>query len=77
MQKKMIKILSIFLIFALTSNTKGFASAIGCSLFIASFPVSDCQSVPDTESRLQSKEYYFPTQNISCVIPLHRLSDNS
>ena len=70
MKKKMIKVLWVFLIFALTSNTKGFASAIDRSFFIASFPISDCHSVPDTESSLQSKEYYFPTQNISCVIPL-------
>ena len=70
MKKKMIKVLLIFLIFALTSNTKGFASAIDRSFFIASFPISDCHSVPDTESSLQSIEYYFPMQNISCVIPL-------
>ena len=70
MKKKMIKVLWIFLIFALTSNTKGFASAMDLSFFIASFPISDCHSVPDTESSVQSIEYYFPTQNISCVIHL-------
>ncbi len=68
MKKKMIKVLWIFLIFALTSNTKGFTSAIDLSLFIALFPISDCHSVPDTESRLQSREYYSPTQNIFSVI---------
>ena len=66
----MIKVLWIFLIFALTSNTKGFASAIDRSFFIASFSISDCHSVTYTESSLQSIEYYFPTQNISRVIPL-------
>ncbi len=66
----MIKVLWVFLIFALTSNTKGFASASDRSFFIASFPISDCHSVPDTESSVQSIEYYFPTQNISRVIPL-------
>ena len=42
----MIKVLWIFLIFALTSNTKGFASAIDRSLSIATIPVvsSDCDS---------------------------------
>ena len=70
MKNKMIKVLWIFLIFALTSNTKGFASAMDHSLSIASFPISDCHSVPDAESRLQNIEYYTPTQNISCVIPL-------
>ena len=46
MKKKMIKVLWIFLIFALTSNTKGFASAIDLSLSIATIPVisSDCDS---------------------------------
>ena len=69
----MIKVLWVFLIFALTSNTKGFASAIDRSFFIASFPISECHSVPDTESSLQSIEYYFPTQNISCVNPLKKI----
>ena len=42
----MIKVLWIFLIFALTSNTKGFASARDRSLSIATIPVvsSDCFS---------------------------------
>ena len=42
----MIKVLWIFLIFALTSNTKGFASAIDLSLSIATIPVvsSGCDS---------------------------------
>ena len=46
MKKKMIKVLWIFLIFALTSNTKGFASAIDLSLSIATIPVvsSGCGS---------------------------------
>ena len=46
MKKKMIKVLWIFLIFALTSNTKGFASARDRSLSIATIPVvsSDCFS---------------------------------
>ena len=66
----MIKVLWIFLIFALTSNTKGFASAIELSLSITAFPISDCHSVHDTESRLQSIEYYSSTQNIFSVIPL-------
>ena len=46
MNKKMIKVLWIFLIFALTSNTKSFASAIDRSLSIAAIPVisSDCDS---------------------------------
>ncbi len=46
MKKKMIKVLWVFLIFALTSNTKGFASAIDLSLSIAAIPVvsSDCDS---------------------------------
>ena len=39
MNKKMIKVLWIFLIFALTSNTKGFASAIERSLSITPIPV--------------------------------------
>ena len=73
MKKKMIKVLWVFLIFALTSNMKGFASAIDRFFFIASFPISDCHSVPDTESSLQSKEYYFPMQNISYVNPLKKI----
>ena len=46
MKKKMIKVLWVFLIFALTPNTKGFASAIDLSLSIAAIPVvsSDCDS---------------------------------
>ena len=46
MKKKMIKVLWFFLIFVLTSNTKGFASAIDLSLSIAAIPVvsSDCDS---------------------------------
>ena len=46
MKKKMIKVLWVFLIFALTSNTKSFASAIDRSLSIAAIPVisSDCDS---------------------------------
>ena len=46
MKKKMIKVLWVFLIFALTSNTKGFASSIDLSLSIAAIPVvsSDCDS---------------------------------
>ncbi len=46
MKKKMIKVLWVFLIFALTSNTKGFASAIDRSLSIAPISVvsSGCDS---------------------------------
>ncbi len=46
MKKKMIKVLWVFLIFALTSNTKGFASAIDFSLSLAAILVvsSDCES---------------------------------
>ena len=40
MKKNMIKVLWVFLIFALTPNTKGFASAIDSSLSIAPIPVS-------------------------------------
>ncbi len=50
MKKKMIKVLWIFLIFALTPNTKGFASGIALSLSIAPFPIalSDCPSSSDS-----------------------------
>ena len=69
MKKKMIKVLWIFLIFALTSNTKGFASAIDLSLSIATFPVSssDCDTIDLFAS---SNKIHASEQNIFSVIPL-------
>ena len=61
MKKKMIKVLWIFLIFALTSNTNGFASAIDCSLSIASFPValSDYTSSLDSPLKRGARGVFF------------------
>ena len=78
MKKKMIKVLWVLLIFALTSNTKGFASAIDGSLSIAPFPVSpsnyDSTALSASSNKIHASEkligYCISTQNISCVIPL-------
>ncbi len=73
----MIKVLWIFLIFALTTNTKGFASAVDLSLSIASFPVvsADCDSTDlsalsnKVHSSRKLSGYCRALQNFSCVIP--------
>ena len=78
MQKKMIKVLWIFLIFVLTSNTKGIASAVDISLSIASFPIvsTDCDStdLSASSNKVHSSNklsgYCRARQNFSCVIPL-------
>ena len=72
------KVLWIFLIFALTSNTKGFASAIDLSLSIASFTVvsTDCDStdLSALSNKIHSSNklsgYCRARQNFFCVIPL-------
>ena len=74
----MIKVLLIFLIFALTSNTKGFASSIDSSLSIAPFPVSpsnyDSTALSASSNKIHASGkligYCISTHNISCVIPL-------
>ncbi len=74
----MIKVLWIFLIFALTSNTKGFASAMDLSLSIAAISVSpsdyDSTALSASSNKIHASGklmgYCISTQNISCVIPL-------
>ena len=78
MKKKMIKVLWIFLIFALTSNTKGFASAIDGSLSFSAISVSpsdyDSTALSASANKIHASGkligYCISTQNISCVIPL-------
>ena len=78
MKKKMVKVLWFFLIFVLTSNTKGFASAIDLSLSISAIPVSpsnyDGTALSASSNKMHTSGkligHCISTQNISCVIPL-------